>query len=94
MRIPTTYILVEKVEDHFLYEVLSGGLHQAAAGELCWLAIWHCLRREALFKYYRSCDPPDLLIQTCYLSASSRVTEASSLTQICLSVENLIIFFI
>ena len=39
----------------------------------------------------KSYDPPDWLIQTCYQSASSRVTETTFLTQICFSVENQII---
>ena len=39
----------------------------------------------------KSCYPPDWLIQTCYQSASSRVTENTFLTQKCFSVENLII---
>ena len=39
----------------------------------------------------KSCDPPDRLVQTCYQSASSRVTETTFLTQKCFSVENFII---
>ena len=39
----------------------------------------------------KSCDPPYWMIQTCYPSASSCVTETTFLTQNCFSVENLII---
>ena len=38
-----------------------------------------------------SCDSPNWLIQSCYQSASSRVTETTFLTKKCLSVKNLII---
>ena len=38
----------------------------------------------------KSCDSHDWLVQTCYQSASSRVTETKFLTQKCFSVENLI----
>ena len=37
------------------------------------------------------CDPPDWLVQTCYQSASSRVTKTTFFTQKCFSVKNLII---
>ena len=40
---------------------------------------------------YRSCDPPDWLVQTCYQSASPCITETTFLTQNCFSAENLII---
>ena len=39
----------------------------------------------------KSCDPPDWLIQTCYQSATSHVTETTFLTQICFIVENFIV---
>ena len=39
----------------------------------------------------KSWDSHDLLIQTCYQSASSRVTETTFFYQKCFSVENLII---
>ena len=39
----------------------------------------------------KSCDPPDWLVQTCYESGSSHVTETTFLTQKCFSVENRII---
>ena len=63
-----------------------------------------CFLSATMWKYMftecvtKSCDPPDWLIQTCYQSASSRVTETVFLTwpcekyfKNCFNVDNLII---
>ena len=55
------------------------------------LPLWVHVTYLFIDSVIKSCDSPDWLVHTCYQSASSRVTEAKCLTQICFYVENLII---